>query len=350
MKKLLLLTLILMMGAVSVQAQNENRTITEVLSRDPNFSLFVAAAEASGLADDLDVPSRRYTVFAPTNASFNALLQSLGVSQQQLFGDRALIRRIVQYHIIGEDVTLGSAVLQEPLSFFTFSNDAMTISFVNNRITINDGEAVVTFPNVFARNGIIHVINSILLPPGIEDQIDFPIPPASITGAPLPPTPIPPGTILGVADARGDLNIFVAAVQAAGLDDELVGGGPFTVFAPRNGAFNTLLNNLGLSQAQLLADTTLLNSVLTYHVVPQRLNATELFNVGLSTTGPTLNGAPLRGGSPQFVTLPTVNGTPLPITATGGQIKLDNETAVVVERDLFASNGVIHILDNVLLP
>lgn len=345
MKKLLLLTMILLMSAVGVQAQNEARSITETLSRDPNFSIFVAAAEASGLADDLDVTSRRYTVFAPPNSAFNSLLDSLGITQQQLLGDRALIRRIVQYHIIGEDLTLGSAVLEDPINIFTFSNDALNISFVNNRITLNDGEAVVTTPNVFVRNGVIHVINGLLLPPGID--IEFPEPPVSITGE---QPPIPPGSILGVASTRGDLSTFTTAVIAAGLTNELASGGPFTVFAPRNGAFNTLLNDLGLTQQQLLLNTDLLTSVLTYHVVPQRLTASDLFGIGQGTLGPTLNGVPIGGGNPQFVTLPTVNGTPLPISASGGQIKLNNESAVVVGRDIFANNGVIHILDNVLVP
>ncbi len=136
-----------------------------------------------------------------------------------------------------------------------------------------------------------------------------------------------------VASATSDtpeFTVLLAAVQAAGLTETLAGEGPFTVFAPTDAAFAAALEALGLSAEDVLADTELLTAVLTYHVVPGIATAEDV--VGLDG---------------QEVT--TVNGAPITISVVDGGVVL-NGTVNVIVTDIMASNGVIHVIDAVLLP
>lgn len=136
------------------------------------------------------------------------------------------------------------------------------------------------------------------------------------------------GTIVDIAVADGRFTTLVAALQAADLVDALAGPGPFTVFAPTDTAFNNVLNLLGISAADLLADKDLLTSILLYHVVPGAVTSDVV--VGLDSAE-TLNGALVHIGS----------------GPTGVQI---NGASNVIIADIIASNGVIHVIDNVLFP
>ena len=138
-----------------------------------------------------------------------------------------------------------------------------------------------------------------------------------------------PGTIVDVAVADGNFTTLVAAVQAAGLDTTLSGEGPFTVFAPTDDAFAAALDSLGLTADELLADTATLESILTYHVVAGEVPSSEVV---------TLDG--------QSVT--TVNGAEVMISVDGDTVMVNDATVTAV--DVEASNGVIHVIDTVLLP
>ena len=137
------------------------------------------------------------------------------------------------------------------------------------------------------------------------------------------------GTIVDVAIAAGDFTTLVAAVQAAGLVETLSGEGPFTVFAPTDEAFAAALEALGLTAEELLADTALLTSVLTYHVVPGKVLAADVV---------TMNGQEVA----------TVNGATIMISVDGSSVMVND--ANVVATDVMASNGVIHVIDKVILP
>lgn len=137
------------------------------------------------------------------------------------------------------------------------------------------------------------------------------------------------GTIVEVASNAGDFATLVAAVQAAGLVDTLNGAGPFTVFAPNDAAFAAALTDLDLTAEELLADTDLLTSVLTYHVVEGNVPAADVV---------TMDGQ----------TVTTVNGADLTITVDGDTVMVNDAT--VIATDIAASNGVIHVIDSVLLP
>jgi uncharacterized surface protein with fasciclin (FAS1) repeats len=134
------------------------------------------------------------------------------------------------------------------------------------------------------------------------------------------------GDIVAVASAAGSFSTLLAAVEAAGLVGVLKGEGPFTVFAPTDAAFAALPE--GTVEA-LLADPDALRAVLTYHVVPGRVTASQLVSAG--------------GATPA-----TANGQTLNIVVNGGVVRVDDAT--VVTADVMASNGVIHVIDSVLLP
>ncbi|MCQ3807151.1 MAG: fasciclin domain-containing protein, partial [Acidimicrobiia bacterium] len=137
------------------------------------------------------------------------------------------------------------------------------------------------------------------------------------------------GTVVDVAVASGSFPTLVAAVQAAGLVETLSGDGPFTVLAPTEDAFADLLDMLGMSAEELLADIDLLTAVLTYHVLPLSAPAEVVVS--------------LDGQS-----VATVNGAEVAITVDGSTVMVND--AIVVQTDIEASNGIIHVIDTVLLP
>jgi len=137
------------------------------------------------------------------------------------------------------------------------------------------------------------------------------------------------GTIVDVAAAAGDFSTLVAAVEAAGLTETLSGPGPFTVFAPTDEAFAVALEALGLTADELLADTETLTSILTYHVIAGEVPSSDVV---------TMDGQ----------SVPTVNGADVTITVDGDTVMVNDATVTAV--DIAASNGVIHVIDSVLLP
>ncbi len=138
-----------------------------------------------------------------------------------------------------------------------------------------------------------------------------------------------PGTVVEVAVESGAFPTLVAAVQAAGLVDALSGEGPFTVFAPTEEAFAAALDGLGMTAQELLAETELLTAVLTYHVLPLAAPA-EVVS--------TLDGQAVA----------TVNGAEVVITIDSGTVRVNDAT--VVATDIAAANGIIHVIDTVLIP
>ena len=129
--------------------------------------------------------------------------------------------------------------------------------------------------------------------------------------------------IVDTAKSAGSFNTMVTAVQAAGLVDTLKGPGPFTVFAPTDEAFAKVPKD---KLDALLKDKAALTKVLTYHVVPGKVMAKDV-----------------KAGQ-----VKTVQGSPLTVTVNGGTVMVDN--AKVVKTDVVADNGVIHVIDTVLMP
>lgn len=143
-----------------------------------------------------------------------------------------------------------------------------------------------------------------------------------------------PATVVDIATGDENFSTLVAALDTAGLVETLQGEGPFTVFAPTNAAFEALLSDLGVTADELLARDDL-SDILTYHVVPQELLAADV-----------LAAVDSAGGTAE---VETVNGEPISVSVDGDSVVI-NGSATVTMTDLQAGNGVVHVIDAVLIP
>jgi uncharacterized surface protein with fasciclin (FAS1) repeats len=278
-------------------------TVVEQAQRDSRLSILAEAVVAADLAGTLSGPGP-YTVFAPTDAAFGALLTELGLTKAQLLADKPLLSAVLTYHVVPG--TVPSSQVPAGKAITTVEGGIFKVDRVGSDLEVTDGRnrvAEVTAADLPATNGVIHVVDKVLLP---ADK-----------------------TIVQTAQALPDFSILVEAVVAAGLVDALNATGPFTVFAPSNAAFADLLAELGLTKEQLLADTALLTRVLTYHVVDGRV---------------------LKADVPVGTPISTLQGDTLSI---GSDLSITDQRARVssiVATDVLAGNGVIHAINKVLLP
>jgi transforming growth factor-beta-induced protein len=275
-------------------ASSKDLTVTEYAKSDQNFSILVQALTKANLADVLN-GSGNFTVFAPTNDAFNALFKQLGVTGITDLSASTLTP-ILLYHVLGEEkmASMLSTGYYSTLSPAQGSYNTMYIS-TSMGVSINK-DTKVTLADVDVKNGVIHAIDKVLLPPTVVDQ----------------------------ALDNSNFSILVQAVVKAGLVETLNGAGPFTIFAPTDAAFQELFMQLGVSG---IADLTAaqLVPILKYHVVSGNIRSTQL-----------------KAG-----TVTTLNG---PITVTLMPSPEINGTTKIVATDVQASNGVIHVIDKVLLP
>ena len=277
--------------------------IVALAQATPDLSILVEAVVAAGLVDTLKAAGP-YTVFAPTNAAFAAALTELGVSKDQLFANKPLLTAVLIYHVLPAKVA--SSAIPFGKAIPTVQGSILKIDSVAGAVVITDGRnrtSKVVTPDVAASNGVVHVVDKVILP---ADK-----------------------NIVQTAQALPQFSILVEAVVAANLQGTLSGTGPFTVFAPTNTAFANLLTELGVTKAALLADTALLTKVLTYHVVSGRVLKAE---VPLNTAITTVQGDTLSVGSN------------LAITDQRGR------TSNIIGTDVLTTNGVIHVIDKVILP
>lgn len=277
------------------------RNIVELAQNTPELSILVEAVVAAGLAPTLSTGT--LTVFAPTNAAFAALLTELGVTKEALLANKPLLTAVLTYHVLGSkvmraDVPLGKAITPVSGGFFKIeSNNGLKITDGRNRVS------TITSTDIQASNGVVHLVDKVLLPADKD--------------------------IVATASALPDFSILVEAVVAAGLVSTLQGAGPFTVFAPTNAAFAALLTELGVTKEALLANKALLTQVLTYHVVPARV---------------------LKAEVPVNTAITTVQGQTFTINSSLVITDQNMRTSSIVATDVFTSNGVIHVVDKVILP
>ena len=286
-------------------------TIVDVAVGAGSFTTLVAAVAEAGLVDTLSGEGP-FTVFAPTDDAFAAALDALGLTAEELLASPEL-GSILAYHVVAGEVDAATAISLDGQSAETVNGASIDISVVDGNVMINN--ATVIGADVAASNGIIHIIDTVLLPPTDDATTEDAM-------------ADDPGTIVDVAVGAGSFTTLVAAVAEAGLVDTLSGEGPFTVFAPTDDAFAAALDALGLTAEELLASPEL-GSILAYHVVAGEVDAATAIS--------------LDGQSAE-----TVNGASIDISVVDGNVMINNAT--VIGADVAASNGIIHIIDTVLLP
>ncbi len=272
--------------------------IVDTAVADGRFTTLAAALGAADLVDTLKGEGP-FTVFAPTDDAFAKLPEGT-VESLLLPENLEQLKSILLYHVVSGKVMAADVVTLT--SADTVLGEPVTIKVDNGKVYLNDTvEVIIT--DVEASNGVIHVIDSVLLPPAkLVDIVDT-----------------------AVADGR--FTTLAAALGAADLVDTLKGEGPFTVFAPTDDAFAKLPE--GTVESLLLPENLeQLKSILLYHVVSGKVPAADVV---------TLTSAD------------TVLGEPVTIKVDNGKVYL-NDTVEVIITDVEASNGVIHVIDAVLLP
>ncbi len=263
-----------------------------------NFNTLVAAVKAADLVETLKGEGP-FTVFAPTDAAFSKLP---GGTVQNLLKPESKTRltSILTYHVVPGRIMSGDLVKLRSVKTVQGQQASTGLAIDGARVTHAD---------IVCSNGVIHVIDAVILP---EEGMKR----AQAPGQDLVDTAI----------SAGSFNTLVAAVKAAGLAETLKGEGPFTVFAPTDQAF-AKLPKATLDRLLLPASKDRLTEILTYHVVPGRLASADV-----------LKGKGFR----------TVQGQPLFLT--GGANKPMIAGANLVKTDVQCSNGVIHVIDTVILP
>lgn len=293
-------------------------TIYAIASSLPAYSSLVAAVDKAGLAAALSDAGAELTVFAPDNDAFAALLASVGAaSLDDVTADQ--LRPILRYHVLGEAID-GAAATSAARSGAEVIGLGGSIELGLQGESLRlDGRATVVVADVAASNGIIHGIDAVLLP--------------SITDvATTAPELTSLAEVIGAADGgEGTPKIGAALDAPAGL-------GAYTVFAPSNAAFTALGAGAPSGQA--------LTNVLLYHVVEGASPVLAADALGLAAPTPF---STLRGDTAPFQIVVSATGGPPADTVEIDDAGSDVNARVTV-ANLFTSNGVVHIVDKVLLP
>jgi transforming growth factor-beta-induced protein len=288
-------------------------TIAEIAVANGNFTILVDALTRTGLDVTVADANQTLTVFAPTDDAFMDLLSELGLSSldevEAALGTDGL-QNVLLYHVLGSVVTSTMVPTGYVRTLATnATSDALSIYTSTTAGVIINDRATVTTADVMASNGVIHIIDQVILPMSIYQLLEVNPTYATLTAA------------LGIAD--GGLDALMSDSTS----------GPFTLFAPDEVAFGNLLTELNLADVPALVDalgTDGLSGVLTYHVVSGNVNSDEV-----------------PSGSVQ-----TVNGQNISIDLSNGVVITDtqNRMSTVTSVDIQGTNGVIHGINTVILP
>jgi uncharacterized surface protein with fasciclin (FAS1) repeats len=154
-------------GATTVPAMGDS--IADIAASNEDFSTLLAAVQAAGLTDALADPEATLTVFAPTNEAFEAAFAALGITAEELLADTETLTSILTYHVLGEMVTssdLAGAGMEE-IPVTTLSGEELIVVVGDMGVSFADQTATVATADVEASNGVIHVIDAVLLPPSL---------------------------------------------------------------------------------------------------------------------------------------------------------------------------------------
>jgi len=276
--------------------------IVQAAQASPAHNVLVEALTKAGLVDTLS-GTGPFTVFAPTDDAFTAALAALKITQADLLARKDLAD-ILKYHVLSGKVM--SSDLKASQTPTTLQGLKVIVTKTGDAATF--GSAKITGPDIACSNGVIHSIDTVVLPPSMN--------------------------LVQTAQATPAFSILVEAVIKAGLVDTLSGTGPFTLFAPTDTAFAAALVALKIDKAALLARSDLAD-ILKYHVLSGKIMAADLKD----TQSPA-----------------TVQGGKVMVNKVAGNVMYETPnrqtlgTAKVTSADLACSNGVVHTIDAVVLP
>ena len=284
-------------ASASTASRSEgDKNIVETAIAAGQFKTLASLLTKAGLVDTL-ASGGPFTVFAPTDAAFAkvpaATLDALAANPAQL-------KAVLLYHVVPGRVTAADVVKLS--SAKTVEGRSLAIKVDGGSVFVD--QAKVTTPDVMATNGVIHVIDSVLIPKAATES--------------------PAKNIVQTAVAAGQFKTLASLLTKAGLAGTLQGKGPFTVFAPTDAAFAKVPKS---TLAALAKDKAKLRGVLLYHVVKGKVTAAQVT---------------------KLTSAKTLNGKPVTIRVSGGKVVIGGAT--VTKADVMASNGVIHVINKVLIP
>jgi uncharacterized surface protein with fasciclin (FAS1) repeats len=276
------------------------KNIVETALAAGQFQTLASLVVKAGLAETL-ATGGPFTVFAPTDAAFAKVPAA---TLDKLAADPNLLRSVLLYHAVAGTVTSTDVVKLQ--SAKTLQGESVAIKVVDGSVYVDD--ARVTTPDVMASNGVIHVIDSVLIPASLK----------------APAKPAQENDIVQTAVGAGQFKTLTSLLKKAGLVRALQGTGPFTVFAPTDAAFAKVPK---ATLAALGKDKAKLKAVLLYHVVKGKVTAAKVT---------------------KLTSAKTLNGKRVTIMVKGGKVIVGGAT--VTKADIMASNGVIHVINKVLIP
>ncbi|MGC9341449.1 MAG: fasciclin domain-containing protein, partial [Bacteroidales bacterium] len=288
------LTLILFAfpAAVNAWSPTPSNSIADIIFHSDDHHVLEEAIKAAGIEEDLR-GHKEYTVFAPTDAAFHALPE--GLLESLLEDPKGKLAEILWYHAIEGSVT--TSHFSDGQKFTTVFGKEITINVQDHKFYVNDVE--ITVKDIHADNGVVHVIDVVLTPPST--------------------------TVVDIVVENDHLQVLEEAVKAAGLVEILKGEGPYTIFAPSNNAFHALPE--GTLKALLEDPSGDLTNILFYHVLSDKIYSNDLYD-----------GQEVE----------TVLGKNVKVTINEKGVFIND--AKVVVKDIKADNGVVHIIDAVLIP
>jgi len=299
-----------------IQLAQAEEDIVSIASNNDDFSTLVQAVQAADLVETLQGEGP-FTVFAPTNEAFAQLPEDLVEFLLQPENQDLLVD-LLTYHVVSGNVTSD----QLETGMVEALNGELMIEVSEESVSVNDASVIQA--DVEASNGVIHAVNQVLIPEGLAETIQSRMETPSSAEPSESAQAEESEDIVTIASNNDNFSTLVQAVQAADLVETLQGEGPFTVFAPTNPAFAQLPEDLVefLLQPE---NKDLLVDVLTYHVVPGNVTSDQLETGTVEALG---------GG--------------LAISVSSNKVIVNN--ASVIQADVEASNGVIHAVNQVLLP
>ena len=269
-------------------------TVYDIISNSVDHTTLKTAVDACGLDGFLSAPGP-LTVFAPTDAAFANLPAGTVTA---LLNDLPQLTNILKHHVVADSVM--STMLSNNQVVTTLLGTDVTVTITSAGDVYIDN-AMVTVVDLVGDNGVVHVIDAVLLPP------------------------TPPNSVYDIVSNSVDHTTLKTAINACELDGVLSGPGPFTIFAPTDNAFNNLPAG---TVTNLLNDIPQLTDILKHHVIGDSVMSSMLSNNQVVST---------------------LLGTDLTVTiSSNGDVFIDNAMVTVV--DLVGDNGVVHVIDAVLLP
>ena len=278
----------------SASRSDGDKNIVQTAVAAGQFTTLASLLTKAGLVDTLSTGGP-FTVFAPTDAAFakvpKATLDALAKSPAKL-------KSVLLYHVVAGRVTAADVVKLS--SAKTLEGRSLAIKVADGSVYVD--KAKVTTPDIMASNGVIHVIDSVL----------------------IPKTASASKNIVQTAAEAGQFKTLASLLTKAGLAGTLQGSGPFTVFAPTDAAFAKVPK---ATLAALAKNKVKLRAVLLYHVVKGKVTAAQAMKLHSAKT---------------------LNGKSVSIRVSGGKVLVGGAT--VIKANVNASNGVIHVINKVLIP